>query len=33
MTNHFTREQCIVHFQPAKKVQDDYKRLTGMAVF
>ncbi|KAK2552675.1 Oxysterol-binding protein 2 [Acropora cervicornis] len=29
VTNHFTREQCIVHFQPAKKVQDDYKRLTG----
>lgn len=29
VTNHFTREQCIVHFQPAKKVQDNYKRLTG----
>lgn len=29
VTNHMTREQCTVHFQPVKKVQENFKRLTG----
>ncbi|XP_020614102.1 oxysterol-binding protein 1-like [Orbicella faveolata] len=27
--NHFTREQCILHFQPVRKVQDNFRRLKG----
>lgn len=29
VTNHFTREQCTLHFQPVRKVQENFKRLTG----
>ncbi|XP_078375403.1 oxysterol-binding protein 1-like isoform X2 [Oculina patagonica] len=29
VTNHFTKEKCILHFQPVRKVQDNFRRLTG----
>ena len=28
--NHVTREQCILHFQPVRKVQDNFRRLKGI---
>ncbi|XP_073251035.1 oxysterol-binding protein 2-like isoform X1 [Porites lutea] len=29
VTNHMSREQCALHFQPVRKVQENFKRLTG----
>ena len=32
VTNHSTQEQCRLHFQPVREVQESFKQLSGIGI-